>query len=55
MNGDLVEQKLHFNTEHELLSNSMATNVFGGETEFFECKNGDREEEIKKISLKFCE
>ena len=32
-NGDLVECKLHFNTSHELLSYSLATNVPG--TTFF--------------------
>ena len=42
-NGDLVEQKLHFNTEHGLLSYFMATNVPGGDIEFFECRNGDSE------------
>ena len=53
MNGDLVDRKLQFNTSHELLSYLLATNVPGATSEFFECRDVDRNDSIAKLVRNF--
>ena len=44
-----VERKLKLKSNHELLSYSMCTNVPGVNQEFFPCRQGDSDEDIKEL------
>ena len=52
-NGNQVERKLKLKSTHELLSYSLSTNVLGFEEDIFKCREGDTNEDIKKIVKDF--
>ena len=53
LNENPIECVLKFSTTHQLLSYSLATNVPGCALEFFACREGDTETDVKDLVDKF--
>ena len=53
INDQVVSRTLKFSITHQLLSYSLATNVPGCAPEFFACREGDTETDVKDLVDKF--
>ena len=53
LNGNLIERRLKFSTIDQLPSYSFCTNVPGCADEFFACREGDSETDVKNLVEKF--